>query len=528
METTKKKANGRIFVEWDLPILEVVYLSSLEDGRELWKSILPGAYNSASTYSPSKHTTTNTKPIDDYYSRPHIRHTPVPLIVGGSDGSGTRAVVQVLQELGVRMVVEDKGTLDVHGFQLFGGEGWPGLVSRVLNVTHSAVYDLKDIPDTLGAIAYADLGSLLSNIETAADVLSQIEKGNLKRGSSDISFGFKAPVSMLLIPFFRKHLPRFKYLHVVRDGRDIAFSDNQSPVEKFYDIYMVNAKQEENDMVNNDFGFNARSKIKSMQLWNEWNEQVYEYFKEFSDGISFDFLVIRSEDLLNKKYESLLKIADFVGSCRTPEEICCMSRKKDQDIGGSNSNLDPQGLHVFGAADFEAIRGRFHEFAPQAAKNLREASVAEKWSDAGSWEDVREKMVKQHHNDKLDLQRRLLEEVQELSDHHGIYQPKNPITPKVQPGQNLRKSGGVDFTQMKRFYNEHAKIARDGYKKPQEVKDRYGKWKQKLENNPELSLKLHEEGKRALEIFGYEPPRPFMDALDHASPCDATIVCSSF
>jgi hypothetical protein len=36
-----------------------------------------------------------TETIDNYYSRPHIREA-VPLIVGGSDGSGTRAFVRIL------------------------------------------------------------------------------------------------------------------------------------------------------------------------------------------------------------------------------------------------------------------------------------------------------------------------------------------------------------------------------------------------------------------------------------------------
>jgi hypothetical protein len=54
--------------------------------------------------------------------------------------------------------------------------------------------------------------------------------------ASGVSYGYKAPVSMLLVPFLREIYSRdgFKFLQVVRDGRDIAFSGNQSPVTKFY------------------------------------------------------------------------------------------------------------------------------------------------------------------------------------------------------------------------------------------------------------------------------------------------------
>lgn len=55
--------------------------------------------------------------IDDYYSRPHIRE-PVTLIVGGSDGSGTRAFAQYLQDLDVPIIVDDFGTFDVHAEML--------------------------------------------------------------------------------------------------------------------------------------------------------------------------------------------------------------------------------------------------------------------------------------------------------------------------------------------------------------------------------------------------------------------------
>ena len=54
---------------------------------------------------------------------------------------------------------------------------------------------------------------------------------------SDVSFGFKAPVTLLLFPWWAHLLPKVKLLHVVRDGRDIAFSHNQSPVQKYYHLW---------------------------------------------------------------------------------------------------------------------------------------------------------------------------------------------------------------------------------------------------------------------------------------------------
>lgn len=39
-----------------------------------------------------------------------------------------------------------------------------------------------------------------------------------------VSYGFKAPVSMLMVPYFLHEFGKLKFILVVRDGRDIAFS----------------------------------------------------------------------------------------------------------------------------------------------------------------------------------------------------------------------------------------------------------------------------------------------------------------
>ena len=41
---------------------------------------------------------------------------------------------------------------------------------------------------------------------------------------------------MTLAPYWAHLLPHFRLLHVLRDGRDIAFSANQGPVEKFFTV----------------------------------------------------------------------------------------------------------------------------------------------------------------------------------------------------------------------------------------------------------------------------------------------------
>ena len=45
-------------------------------------------------------------------------------------------------------------------------------------------------------------------------------------------WGWKEPRSIYLLPFFHRHLPALRFLHVVRDGRDMALSDQPEPAAK--------------------------------------------------------------------------------------------------------------------------------------------------------------------------------------------------------------------------------------------------------------------------------------------------------
>ena len=51
--------------------------------------------------------------------------------------------------------------------------------------------------------------------------------------ASRVQMAFKAPVAMTLLPFFAHAVPKVMFLHVLRDGRDIAFSHNQVSVFSF-------------------------------------------------------------------------------------------------------------------------------------------------------------------------------------------------------------------------------------------------------------------------------------------------------
>lgn len=80
--------------------------------------------------------------------------------------------------------------------------------------------------------------------------------------------------------------------------------------------------------------------IKAMRLWSDWNIQASRWADKHMDGgDSFDYLRIRTEDLVNPetKYDVYRKVARFVGANLNEDQICCMVRKPARWMGSHDS-----------------------------------------------------------------------------------------------------------------------------------------------------------------------------------------------
>lgn len=130
------------------------------------------------------------------------------------------------------MVSEDPETLDIHA-DLVGG--WPDIIRPVVQAARSTSYDHDvDLPWKVRKDTVQKMQNLLRLAEDDArrpqsKILSIGGRLDTPRGvrADGVSFGIKAPVAMTVVPSWRATVPNLKFLHVVRDGRDIAFSTNQ-------------------------------------------------------------------------------------------------------------------------------------------------------------------------------------------------------------------------------------------------------------------------------------------------------------
>jgi len=274
------------------------------------------------------------------------RFDPAVLVVCGTDGSGTRRVTEVLSELGAKMVYQDTATYDIHGKNRLMPNGWPEAVTPVLKQTHSLYYNVDDLPTGLKRTTLDRLSLLIDNTEVDNNNRPHPplrllgSKTGTKATAHKVSFGFKAPVAMTLAPFWATLLPHFKLVHVLRDGRDIAFSSNQSPVTKFFD-----AMYDKRDFDSSDYSDEQYiPAFKAIKLWSDWNTQLYDWAEHLSRNpsptypLSFEYLVVHTEDLvdpqLSIRFSAMYHIAQFVGSDMTDNDICCLALADQVYLGG--------------------------------------------------------------------------------------------------------------------------------------------------------------------------------------------------
>lgn len=145
------------------------------------------------------------------------------LIVGGTDGSGTRAFVDTLRRLGVPILFDDPSTFDIHARELFDQQGWPSLIDLVISHTHSANYEWDDLPPDAQQILQQEIPKLLRGLKGKLRRASLLEKKmfhhhrKITPKARGVAFAIKAPVAMLVLPVLTKFVGKIKFLHVLRE-----------------------------------------------------------------------------------------------------------------------------------------------------------------------------------------------------------------------------------------------------------------------------------------------------------------------
>jgi sulfotransferase family protein len=210
-------------------------------------------------------------------SIPDVRLTELrafdPCVIGATGGSGTRVVGRIVRSGGMYTgtnLNDYEDALDLAAFS----DRW------INQLTGRSLDDLTP----------QEAGELVDDLTATLEV----HRRDLPPGA--IAWGWKEPRSIYLLALLDAVMPNMRFLHFIRDGRDMAFSDNQQQLKKHGDAVLGK-------------GSGRRQRpIRSISLWSHINTRAADYGERNMPG---RYLRMRFEDLCAEPARSAALIYDF-------------------------------------------------------------------------------------------------------------------------------------------------------------------------------------------------------------------------
>jgi hypothetical protein len=148
--------------------------------------------------------------------------------IGGIGDSGTRGIRDIITKFGIHMLKGAKNVnqetkdsllfMDLQNVTYSSGEIRP---TRVFDVYDAGIYSVfQSVTD----FTESSMGS--ERWHTGRQFVAKLLLQTFRAcgGVSTPSWGFKHPRSAMLLPFWQEY--NFVFVHVIRDGRDVALGDN--------------------------------------------------------------------------------------------------------------------------------------------------------------------------------------------------------------------------------------------------------------------------------------------------------------
>ncbi len=199
-----------------------------------------------------------------------------PNVIGATGGSGTRVVARIVRAGGMFIGTNLNKSEDALDFGDFSDRWINTFIAR------------RKWPLLRGAVErrmVADLDAVLAR-----------HYAPLRQSATARPWGWKEPRSIYLLPFLHRRFPQMKFLHLVRDGRDMAFSENQNQLRKHGDTLLKYRERF------------VSPALRSSILWNRVNLSAAEYGENI---LREGYLRVRFEDLCNDPVPAVQRILDF-------------------------------------------------------------------------------------------------------------------------------------------------------------------------------------------------------------------------
>jgi len=197
-----------------------------------------------------------------------------PIIIGGSAGSGTRVFCQILIDAGVFMGTNFfPSTFDALDFSKFWDK-W----------TNTWLFE------KVNPLTPEEKNNMINEFQNCVNKHLQNMTNDYK------NWGFKSPRSIHLLSFLHQQYSKMKFLHIIRDGRDMIYTNWGIPQTQMHSTKILNRE--------------LKDPVDLLDLWSiiNFDASIYGETK-----MKENYKRIRFEDLCNNPEHIVKDILNFLG-----------------------------------------------------------------------------------------------------------------------------------------------------------------------------------------------------------------------
>ena len=197
-----------------------------------------------------------------------------PVVIGGVGGSGTRIVARIVRRAGYFLGTNVTGAEDAIEFWEFY-DRW---INRyLLSKEVSLSIEERNLMDK--------------------DWDERVARHRLVIPEPESLWGWKNPRSIFLLPYLHEKYSGMKFIHVVRDGRDMAFSPTAQDQFRMHGAALLRENK-------------GALPIKTAAFWSRINLAAAQYAE---DNLRDKYLLVKFEALCRMACETAQQILSFLG-----------------------------------------------------------------------------------------------------------------------------------------------------------------------------------------------------------------------
>jgi Sulfotransferase family len=220
-----------------------------------------------------------------------VTTVPGPNVIGATGGSGTRIVARIVSESGMFIGARLNPYEDAVAFGDYSDRWINRFVERAAEPPEREL--LEEMRGDLDNVVRDHLAELPHEAR---------------------AWGWKEPRSIYLVPLLDAAMPSLRFLHFIRDGRDMAFSKNQNQLVKHGGALLGDELRKE------------KKPVQSIALWSRVNTAAADYGET---RLGERYLRVRFEDLCAQPDETVGRVFEFFGLKGDAEAAAAAVRPPD-------------------------------------------------------------------------------------------------------------------------------------------------------------------------------------------------------